>query len=307
MKERFTKEASPLNGICIRQESEDLMEKTIKEARNLLRLNHRLQYQPERVVSIVCSSRSGSTISKHALCLHPELCCLAGEEEPYYKLARNGYPWHESDWFTLANDPDYIRLLIANELLNHANQHNRRVLQQQQIEEPPFVYPMRCRRRPTLVLKTPQNCYRRGVIPQLYPHAKIVYVRINRYSCAVINGLMDGWNSGQFTARKTPQGWWCFDMPPNWKWDTVFNMSVNQYRQSQKYLDAYQPADWTMDFEEFTNDWIGQCKQVWKLLGLPDFTPRQKHLPVLGATEPPKQDRWRLRRPWLEEVVHERL
>ena len=71
------------------------------------------------MVSIVCSSRSGSTVFKYALCLHPQLSTLAGEEEPYYKLANNGYPWHPSDEFHQANNPELVHLLIANELHNH--------------------------------------------------------------------------------------------------------------------------------------------------------------------------------------------
>src|SRR4051812_33754905 len=180
-------------------------------------------YEPERVISIVSPSRSGSTVIKHALSLHPGVCSLAGEEEPYYKLTHNGYPWHDSDRFSLANNPDIIRMLISAELLNDpaTRLEKRQYLQDMHIEETPFVDISKHEYRvtPILMLKTPQNCYRRGVLEQIYPKARIQYVRIHRDPRAIVNGLIDGWETpGAFEARwiRGKADWWKFDMPPNW-------------------------------------------------------------------------------------------
>ncbi len=271
-----------------------------------LALDPSLSYRPRRVVSIVCSSRSGSTVFKYALCLHPHLSTLAGEEEPYYKLANNGYPWHASDEFHQANNPELVRLLIANELHNHESARNRRLLQENHVEEPPFVEPIECRRTDTLVLKTPQNCYRRGVLEQLYPEAEIVYLAMRRDPRAVINGLLDGWASGQFTARHTDRGWWCFDMPPNWSWDApLLERCINQWRASQDFIARDYPdlrAD--IAFEDFEDDWFGVCGKAWDLLGLPPYeAPIGTVLPELAITDQPHKERWKAKRPWLAELA----
>jgi hypothetical protein len=269
-----------------------------------MRLDCSLTYQPRRVVSIISGSRSGSTILKHALCLHPDLSSLAGEEEPYYKLARNGYPWHHSDEFYVANNPDLIRALIANELHNHESAHNRHLLQEYRVEEPPYVEEVTCRMTDTLVLKTPQNCYRRGVIEQLYPEAEVIYLLVERDPRAVVNGLIDGWESADFTARLTPQGWWKFDMPPGWSWEEdLVSRCLRQWRTSQQYLEREYRADVTASvrFEDFEREWRGVCYGLWGLLlGLPSYHPPNTELPHLSSTLPPEPGRWRRKRPWLD-------
>lgn len=267
-----------------------------------LNLDWNLSYSPKRVISIVGPSRSGSTIFKHALCLHPELCSLAGEQEPYYKLANNGYPWHLSDEFHVPNEPDLIRVLIANELHNYASVSNRLWLQRERIEEPPFVDPAICRVTDTLVLKTPQDCYRRGVIAALYPDAEILYIIMKRDGRATVNGLLDGWACGSFTSRVTPRGWWCFDMPPNWSWDTqLLDRCVNQYQQATKF--AAEHAGTTVSFELFEEDWRDVVTYVWQKLGLSQFPIASTNLPTLMATDAPGKERWRKKRPWLDEVA----
>jgi len=270
-----------------------------------MKLDPALVYTPERVVSIVSSSRSGSTIFKHALALHPELCSLAGEEEPYYKLAENGYPWHLSDEFHAVRNSEYIRQLIANELHNYASTANRKWLQANMIEEPPFVEAVDCRQKSTLVLKTPQNCYRRGVIEQLYPRAQVLYIVVSRDKHAVLNGLIDGWESGMFTARQTPGGWWCFDMPPNWSWQTsILERCKNQLCQSRAAIVRdYPDALVEVEFEWFLKDWVAACQKIWAMLKLAKFTPTCYQLPILCATDQPTDDRWKIKRPWLSEAI----
>lgn len=238
------------------------------------------------------------------MCLHPDLCYLAGEEEPYYKLADNGYPRHQSDEFHTVNNPDLVRLLIANELCDYNSANNRRLLQESRVEEPPYVEPIQCRTTDTLVLKTPQNCYRRGVLELLYPGSEVVYLRLWRDSLAIINGLMDGWLGPDFTARLTPQGWWKFDMPPNWSWEPcLLERCINQWRQATKFINQdYADAVLDVHFEEFIEDWVGVCKRVWDKLGLTVYTPPEQQLPKLMATDPPGKDRWRYKRPWLAEL-----
>jgi Sulfotransferase family len=45
------------------------------------------------IIVVLCSSRSGSSLFAHVLRQHPEVTALAGEEEPYYVLTRNGFQW----------------------------------------------------------------------------------------------------------------------------------------------------------------------------------------------------------------------
>lgn len=274
-----------------------------------LTVDHTLDYQPERVISIVGSSRSGSTVLKYALCLHPELTSLAGEEEPYYKLAKCGYPWNASDEFHAISNPDLVRRLISLEISNLSSEANRRVLQSARIEEPPFVEAIQCRKTPTLVLKTPQNCYRRGVIEQLYPGAQVVYLTTRRDPRATINGLIDGWQSEEFTARWTEQGWWRFDMPPGWNWSRpLIYRCVHQWCTSEKFLvNDYSDALLNIQFEEFEENWLDTCCRVWKYLGLSSFSPSIGSLPNLSITDPPERARWRKKRPWLAELNLEEL
>lgn len=278
-----------------------MREKERLEVLRMLRVNPDLSYEPRRVVSIVSGSRCGSTVFKHALTLHPDLCSLAGEEEPYYKLAANGYPWHESDAFRFAENEQVIRMLIANELHNHESAYNRHVMQEHGVEEPPFVTPKECRITDTLVLKTPQNCYRRGVVEQLYPDAEVVYIIVRRDPRATINGLLDGWASPDFTARLTDQGWWKFDMPPGWSWDRdVVTSCIHQWASAEAFLQKdYGDALCEVLFENFERSWIAQCDSAWEMLGLAPFTPEDDELPHLSSTLPPERERWKKRRPWL--------
>lgn len=270
-----------------------------------LKLDYQLTYEPERIVSIVSASRSGSTIMKWALCLHPDLCSLAGEEEPYYKLAQNGYPWHVSDEFHSPNNPEYIKLMIANELHNYESEFNRDYLQTGKIEEPPFVLPIECRRTPTLVLKTPQNCYRRGVLEYLYPNAQFISIVIKRHPCAVVNGLLDGWSSPFFEARETPDGWWKFDMPPGWNWDrSPIDRALHQWQAAAHYIaDDYQDRLCETWYETFNAHWRHWCDTMWDRLDLPPHDISKVKLPMLMNTSDAGPDRWKTQRPWLEQMI----
>lgn len=201
--------------------------------------------------------------------------------------------------------------MIANELHNHASEYNRTILQTNQVEEPPFVRAIECRQTDTLLLKTPQNCYRRGVIEQLYPNAEVTYLSVTRAARATINGLIDGWESGQFTARLTQRGWWCFDMPPGWEtyWDrSVLDRCVFQWRSARTYIDKdYQDLLCEVPFEHFEEDWWFTCQVVWDALGLSWYDPPAGlTLPRLSTTDDPRPERWRIKRPWLADLELER-
>jgi hypothetical protein len=274
-----------------------------------MRINSDLTYEPERVISIVSPSRAGSTIIKHALCLHPDVCSLAGEEEPYYKLACNGYPWHSSDAFTELTNPELVRSYIANEIHNYQQAYNRRWLQALHIEEPPFIeLPLWVTPKPILVLKTPQNCYRRGVLEQLYPNAKITYVRICRQREAIVNGLIDGWNEpGWFEARYVPEWgeWWKFDMPPGWSDHRYFSPEVRslfQMHSAEYYLDRGYGDAIPVSYEEFCHRWHIVIRRLFVQLGLRDDVTLPETLPMLMATDEPNPERWRTKRPHLEEL-----
>ena len=283
----------------------------IGEALAELDLDPRLTYEPKRIISILSPSRGGSTVFKHALAMHPEITNLAGEEEPYYKLAQNGYPWSKSDNFYDSfedlNCPELIRTLIANELKAPIEtvRNNRKILQQRFVEELPFVDQDDRSERvtDTLLVKTPQNCYRPGLLEELYPKAEIMYLSMTRDPRATINGLLDGWASDSFQARWTPGGWWKFDMPPNWSWDvTVLEACINQWRSARVAIAKGFTVAGVISFEEFLDDWIGTCRQVWYMLGLSSWSPGSAKLPILSATDKPERARWRKKRPWLDEI-----
>lgn len=286
------------------------------------------EYKPKRVVSILSGSRCGSTLLKHAISLHPELISLAGEEEPYYKLSLNGYPFHEDDSFRNENDRfdlrhvNLIKRLITCELYGTEKQswYNRRLLQWHNIEEPPFVAtPWNeyatidtsdwSSSSDTIVMKTPQNSYR----PKIFEHLwnlepeQVANIRIVRKPEATINGLLDGWTSRDFIARRTERGWWKFDMPPGWQWDTLIERCIHQYRSAKDAISKHEtPLICTVTYEDLIQDWYSVCCDVWSLLGLP-YVSKDKlptgELPKLSVTDEPKPQRWVDKRPWLEELL----
>lgn len=292
-----------------------------------MHIDPELVYEPRRIVSIVGPSRSGSSAIKYAVSLHPELTSLAGEEEPYYKLAHNGYPWHDSDSFSIPNLGSLIKSCIANELYGYNVVDNRRWLQKNMIEEPPFVEPipdLARRLTDTLLLKTPQNVYRRHVLEYLYPNAHVTYIVTRRDRYATINGLMDGWEGNNFKARSLPmkfstidgfedvakyreRRWWKFDMPPGWDQFVVatyplYEICAYQADNAAWFATKMYSGAITVEYEQFLEDWRGVTYDVWDQLGLDKFDLSGHNLPELMATDPPKKDRWKEKRPWLKDV-----
>jgi len=186
----------------------------------------------DRVINIVCSSRSGSSLFKEALSRLPGVITLAGEEEPYWRLSGNGYRLTGyDDSFTNPANPELMRRLIADELYeeNAEKRWRKRLLMQFgrwdgpigrwadlswlgdkigyydgyrrpwdrffKLEEPPFVLPKPYEnpRGKALVLKTPQNVYRPGALEKVFPNIEIEHIYLTRNFASTINGLIDGW------------------------------------------------------------------------------------------------------------------
>jgi len=63
-----------------------------------------LNEKVKKIVVILTASRSGSTLMKSILSKSDDIAYLSGEEEPYYILTKNAFPWTESDGFTEVND-----------------------------------------------------------------------------------------------------------------------------------------------------------------------------------------------------------
>jgi Sulfotransferase family len=107
------------------------------------------------------------------------------------------------------------------------------------LEEPPFVVPRLWRRadpaevaNKALVIKTPSNVYRFGLLQALFPNARLRVVHLTRNPAAAINGLYDGWRSKWFHSHQMAEPlrirgyadefpasarWWKFDLPPGWQ------------------------------------------------------------------------------------------
>lgn len=80
------------------------------------------KYNVKKVAVIVSPSRSGSTLLKTVLSKHPDIITLDGEEEPYYKLAGNGYPFDDSDGFKELRNKEMILEYMLNEAGLHSEE-----------------------------------------------------------------------------------------------------------------------------------------------------------------------------------------
>lgn len=99
-----------------------------KTAPNTVRPSYRLSVQ--KVVVILTSSRSGSSMFKEVLLRHPEIVALPGEEEPFHFLLGNHAPWQIAglgDSFNRVDDPAMLARYIERELLLFGNSGTRSV------------------------------------------------------------------------------------------------------------------------------------------------------------------------------------
>jgi hypothetical protein len=129
------------------------------------------------------------------------------------------------------------------------------------LEEPPFVVPRLWRRADSaevadkpLVIKTPSNVYRFGLLRALFPNARLRVVHLTRNPAAAINGLYDGWRSRWFHSHRMAEPlrirgyadefpasarWWKFDLPPGWQEYTeadLYEVCAFQWRSAHQAI-----------------------------------------------------------------------
>lgn len=165
-------------------------------------------------------------------------------------------------------------------------------------EMPPYVLP-NCSRNSlsdTLLLKSPYNVYRQGVLEKVYPTTEFSYVILTRNPAATINGLIDGWKANYgFYKHLTPYGWWKFEMPPDWE------NYVNKTSLERSW------HQWESSYTLITGNWKGQIVRFEDLVTEPEKTikslckrleiepPEISKLPLVMSTEKPEPYRWKKR------------
>ncbi len=307
----------------------DSLERAIDTANELygLRDCHIAAKRFKKVIVVLCSSRGGSSLFKSVLANHPDITSLDGEEEPYYALTRNGFPWtSDHDGFTDVVDRERLLSFMMDELMEQdmGERWRKRLLLQfpfesetivggyydgapspekftrdYKIEEPPFVgvsnpKPL----TDTLLLKTPQDAYRIGLFEKLFPAAEIVYVHLTRGFAQSVNGLMAGWECDWgFFAHNIKDRWWKFDLPPGWR-DYVDSPLAErclfQWLSAHRaVLDSDVPL-LQLKFEDFLWDPTAAVTGVLSHVGLPPMEVGE--LPLVMTTEKPAPYRWHKRK-----------
>jgi len=361
----------------------------------------------ENVCVILTSSRSGSSLFKEILTQSDDTLFLDGEEEPYYILTQNTYPYTDSDklndfyakpkllnllssdlgkntseidkheffkfWknrlvlqhpyliyeeneafantlITILNlielgkyknnsvqqiNEDIIFALKNNQFydgfhqkMKDAPSFNRIFDSKFKIEEPPFVAP-KCKssvneydlKTKTLILKTPQDCYRINAIKKLFPQANFKFIHLTRNVAATINGLIDGWKSDKaFFAHdvsnetqldiedyEISNKWWKFDLPPDWREFTnseLEHVCINQWIQAHSHiLNSIEKQDslYTLKFEDFVEDPQNVINDVTRFLNISKISIEE--FPTIMATSQPEQQRWKRKQNIIENVI----
>lgn len=75
-----------------------------------------LSLKVKKVIVIVTSSRSGSSLVKTILSKSDNLAYLSGEEEPYYILTKNTFPYTKSDGFNSVKNKKHLVNFIMSDL-----------------------------------------------------------------------------------------------------------------------------------------------------------------------------------------------
>ena len=173
-----------------------------------------------------------------------------------------------------------------------------------------------------VVLKDPQTSYKIGMYKDIFPNARFKYILVLRSCEASLNGLMDGWNSPWFHsydvslcgAELDIEGYsgkrfWKFDLPPNWREYTdkpLVDVCFNQWYQAYKHIlgwcERLSHNDvFAVRFEELVKDPNKVIGKITHWLNIPSFTITE--LLHTMVTEGPDPERWRKKRPWLEDYV----
>lgn len=195
----------------------------------------------------------------------------------------------------------------------------------EKIEEPPFVSPSLYSRNITqqdlrekvFLFKTPQDAYRPNLYKELFPNADITYIHLTRGYAQTVNGLIDGWISpvGFFSHDMSNAGvklsieryseaypfgevWWKFDLPPNWKGfirSALIDVCANQWIQAHRsILNNFQNCH-QIKFEDFLMNPSETVRQAERMLFLKETGTDLLKLPLIMATEQPKELRWKIR------------
>lgn len=296
---------------------DNLMFENLEACRSVMEVPKADLPQPMKIISIVSSSRSGSTVFKELLKRTLDVHWLSGEEEPYYKLLNLGFPTHPSDRFDgsgmLPSEIEMARKLILSELYTRDNSKrlmNRLALQRFGVEERPFInlkdlttsHFEENEQIPVLLLKTPQNIYRRGMLEWLFPKSRIYYIFLTRNFAASMNGLMDGWYSEDFEARPYRYGgqerWWKFDMPPGWQAFIESSCSERaffQWASANSFgLSDYPDAD-MIHFKSVRENPMSTVRRVAKFCEVRVKNSEikdLKDLPNMSSTKKPARQRW---------------
>jgi hypothetical protein len=177
------------------------------------------------------------------------------------------------------------------------------------LEEPPLV-PLADAEPPTtldgltVLLKTPQLVYRKGLVEQLFPHSRVRYLHLCRSAPGTVNGLLDGWLGPHFWSYNlpAPEGaplpdWWCFDIPPGWQAaSTLLDACVLQWHAANDAALRYE-VDARFHYEHLWAD--GAAERLAELAGVM----ASAQLRTVMATDKPAPRRWATKRPHLASLL----
>lgn len=207
------------------------------------------------------------------------------------------------------------------------------------MEEPPFMAvrawrtadEYECDSQP-LVVHTPNNAYRFGLLKAMFPCARMRVIYLTRNPAASINGLFDGWLhpgfhaypmaeplriSGYVDARPADRWWWKFDLTPGWQRytkATLMSVCAFQWRSAhEEILDALHKGEidyFQMRYEDLISDPESRIRCLNRLsqwLGIPftggfAHTARTSIGPVVSSV-PPAPGRWRHRAEMIHKVL----
>lgn len=297
--------------------------------------------EPALVLVLLSASRSGSSTVHDLLARCAGVAALPGEVEPYLRLTGNVQGSDGSNAVSSFQRLAELRALVRGDLRLWAQPkplvyggawHRRRMLMQAPtgclldagwydgalsapvtdlpvLEEPPLV-PLEDAVVPetlegtTVLLKTPQLVYRRGIVEQLFPHSRVRYLHLCRSAAGTVNGLLDGWLGPHFWSYnlRAPSGaplpdWWCFDIPPCWQEaDTLLDACVMQW------LAANDAAMRHGIHARFHYEHVWRDGAAAHIAGLAGVQPSASFRTVM-ATDKPTPRRWARKRPNLASLM----
>jgi hypothetical protein len=83
---------------------------------NLIKPTGNLNEKIKKIIVIITGSRSGSSLLKTVLSKSKDIAYLSGEEEPYYILTKNAFPWTKSDGFSNIKNKQRLLDLIFSDM-----------------------------------------------------------------------------------------------------------------------------------------------------------------------------------------------